>query len=58
MLSTRHLKGWRPPGLHESLAYEDGTLSWKGTNTVLAASDASMALDSLLSGAFSSVYLP
>ena len=58
VLSTHHLKGRRPPGLDESLAYEDGTLSWKGTNIVLTAGGVPGALDPLLSGAVSSVYLP
>lgn len=58
MLSTHHLKGQCPPGLDESLAYKDSTLSWKGANIVLAAGDVPMALDPLLSDAISSIYLP
>lgn len=58
MLSTHHLKGQRPPGLDESLAYEDSTLSGKGTNIVLTAGGAPVALDPLLGGTISSIYLP
>lgn len=56
MLSAHHLKGRCPLGLDESLAYEDNTTSWKGTNILFTAGDAHMALDPLQSGAVSSVH--